>query len=271
MREIIFDNAAKGFPADENFLVVVDEQREALVSLCKGLFGDQATILSGLEIDRTGGTNPTTKIKSGYIWAFGMLLYAEEQIFDRNVPDDHIWIGYREESITATYYNGEELPAYGVTSAYIVAKENPGLAGALFKNYRNTKRLDNWFANWKVVYRTTEVNASISVTQTLGNINLRGVAEIPFRTSLDRWVSLGNIFQHQNISLPDGTRDLAAACVVERPLLHDETENNFTDYIGTVKINRQGDLSIRLSRAFTSQSSIIGNVTAHINLTFNIF
>lgn len=271
MREIIFDNAAKGFPADEQFMRVVDENREALVSLCKGLFGDQATILSGLEIDRTGGTNPTTKIKSGYIWAFGMLLYAEERTFDGDIPENWIWVGYKIKSIMATYSNGEELPAYSVTSAHIVVNENLGPAEAFFKKYQDIKRLDNWFTNWKVVHRTTEANASISVTQTLGNINLRGVAKMFTRISADRWVLLGNVFRTTGITLPEGTQDLFAHCAIERLPQDNEPENSFADCIGVLKINRQGDLSVRVSRVYGSERMFFDNVIVHINLTFNIF
>ncbi len=272
MRKIIFDSVAKGFPADENFLLATDEHREALMSLCKGLLGDRAVILSGLEINRTGGSNPTTVIKPGCLWAFDMLLFAQEQVFEGDVSESHIWISYQTKPITSVYYSGEELPAYNVTSALIVANKTIDLSMGGFKRYRDIERLDDWFTNWSVVHRTEELNASISVARTLGNINLRGVAEMPFSVSVDRWVSLGNVFRSTGITLPEGTRDLFAYCAIEKlPQDGGEVENSFTDYVGVLKINRQGDLSIRVSRAYGNEQSFVGNVIAHIFLTFNVF
>ena len=125
MRKIMLNNMAAGFPADETFVRTVDEHRECLQQLCRGLFGSNAVILSGVE----------REVKDGD------LMYIERTKFEYLAPAEHIWLGKGKQTLMGVYYNGEEKACYDYNSCYAVAIDNPGMHGAILRNYNDFKRV----------------------------------------------------------------------------------------------------------------------------------
>ncbi len=142
MKRIIFDNVGKGFPADENFMRLVDETQSAMRMLCSVLFGEERVILAGLEVERsTGHGNPIVALSEGYAWIYNDIYYVERQQFDGDVLPDHILIGTRQQEIESIYHNGEQLPAYRGIETYVVVKSNPGLPGVKLNSLTSFKRI----------------------------------------------------------------------------------------------------------------------------------
>lgn len=138
MRRILLGNMAAGFPADETFVRTVDEYRECLRLLCRGLFGDRTVILSGVEREVKDGVAILTE---GYVWFGDDLMYIERTKFEYLAPAEHIWLGRRSQILTGVYYNGEEKACYDYDSCYAVAIDNPGMAAAILRNYNELKRV----------------------------------------------------------------------------------------------------------------------------------
>lgn len=129
---------AAGFPADETFVRTVDEHRECLQQLCRGLFGSNDVILSGVEREVKDGVAILTE---GYVWFDGDLMYIERTKFEYLAPAEHIWLGRRKQTLMGVYYNGEEKACYDYDSCYAVAIDNPGMPGAILRNYNSFKRV----------------------------------------------------------------------------------------------------------------------------------
>jgi len=138
MRKIMLNNMAAGFPADETFVRTVDEHRECLQQLCRGLFGSKAVILSGVEREVKDGVAILTE---GYVWFDGDLMYIERTKFEYLAPAEHIWLGKGKQTLMGVYYNGEEKACYDYNSCYAVAIDNPGMPGAILRNYNDFKRV----------------------------------------------------------------------------------------------------------------------------------
>lgn len=138
MRKIMLNNMAAGFPADETFVRTVDEHRECLQQLCRGLFGSNAVILSGVEREVEDGVAVLTE---GYVWLYGDLRYIERTKFEYLASPEHIWLGAGEQTLMGVYYNGEEKACYDYNSCYAVATDNPGLPGIILRNYNSFKRV----------------------------------------------------------------------------------------------------------------------------------
>ena len=143
MKQIYLENTAKGFPADDNLLKTIEEQREALRQVCISLFGlTETVILSGLELTTAGrGAEIVTTLSSGYVWLLGEVLAVDEQIWNFEARPEHIWLGKAGEEITATYENGEELPTYRDNRGYAVYRENIGIAVGTLRNYEQARRV----------------------------------------------------------------------------------------------------------------------------------
>ena len=138
MRKIMLNNMAAGFPADETFVRTVDEHREFLQQLCRGLFGSNDVILSGVEQQVEDGV---TVLTEGYVWLNGDLMYIERTKFEYLAPAEHIWLGAGGQTLMGVYYNGEEKACYDYNSCYAVAIDNPGMPGAILRNYNSFKRV----------------------------------------------------------------------------------------------------------------------------------
>jgi hypothetical protein len=138
MRKIMLNNMAAGFPADETFVRTVDEHRECLQQVCRGLFGSNDVILSGVEQQVEGGV---TVLTEGYVWLNGDLRHIGRTKFEHLVLKEHIWLGVTGETLMGVYYNGEEKACYDDDWCYAVESENPGLPGAILHNYKKFKRV----------------------------------------------------------------------------------------------------------------------------------
>ena len=138
MRKIMLNNMAAGFPADETFVRTVDEHRECLQQLCRGLFGSKAVILSGVEREVKDGVAILTE---GYVWFDGDLMYIERTKFEYLAPAEHIWLGKGKQTLMGVYYNGEEKACYDYNSCYADPKQKPPKPPANLRNKKENKRV----------------------------------------------------------------------------------------------------------------------------------
>lgn len=265
MKKIIFDNTAKGFPADENFMRATDEVREGLEQLCLGLFGDSATvILSGLELIKRGrGANITTTLSGGYVWAFGSLLAIEQQVWSGDVPAHDIWIGQTEKRIVATYENGESLSAYINKKGYVVVSSNPGMAGAILRGYAAAKRISLLNNTWRLPSLAPGVEVSVQATSGLGGLSLSGTATIIEEAIPNGdWLPIGNVQSGFGQYAEPREAIYVAAVEYKEPI--DRVPVAKVGNIGYVRISANGTLSLYIDKA---QVSGYRTAIIHINIT----
>lgn len=147
MRKILLDHVSAGFPADENLLKTIDEQREAIVSLCQTLFGEQPVILSGVYLDRGYKENGVQKtvVSPGWVWMRGDIRRVERTVLAYNAPDNEVWFtGFGGKIIDGVYHDGQTRSCYKAEGVTLVAYSNVGgHTGSLFTNYTSVKRVSD--------------------------------------------------------------------------------------------------------------------------------
>lgn len=265
MRKIIFDNIVKGFPADENFLAAVDEQREALVQACRSLFGDEPTILSGLELIHRGQGQPTTTLNGGYVWFKGDVMPVEQQVLNGIVHSSSILFGVRDSGIEATYHSGETLPAYNNNEVYVVVNNNPGMSVALFTPLSAFRRVSIKEHKWRIVTSVAQ-NTSLSLTALLSanRLMLSGVVALPLHGCYNRWLSVATAtVAGQQISV--GQRQLFVAPV---ELVSSEASyilNN--EYVAYAALNADNTLQVYVTGG--SQEVLPTDLVATIYININ--
>lgn len=256
MRKILLGNMAAGFPADETFVRTVDEHRECLQQVCRGLFGSNAVILSGLEVWHAGGTEPTTTLGAGYAWIDGDIVFFERRVEVGTYTKDKIHLhGVSEISETGTYHNGNVLPTYKYRVGVVVFGSVPGSAGLLFTPLARMHRIDG-----ERVLPVENGEGTLRVHRDINGTSLRGEI-LAYSGAVDnRWLTVGNL------QIPgewqQGKQMIFAAVAEELGGGHDIIEA-ITAY---VKITAKGEIQVRVQGPVIALSG--GKMKIYVNVTF---
>lgn len=256
MRKILLDNMAAGFPADETFVRTVDEHRECLQQVCRGLFGSNAVILSGLEVWHVGGTEPTTTLGAGYAWIDGDIVFFERRVEAGTYQKDKIHLhGKSEEEETGTYHSGAVLPTYRHKVGVVAFGGVPGIAGLLFTPLARMHRIDG-----ERVLPVENGEGTLRVHRDINDTSLRGEI-LAYSGAVDnRWLTVGNL------QIPgewqQGKQMIFAAVAEELGGGHDIIEA-ITAY---VKITAKGEIQVRVQGPVIALSG--GKMKIYVNVTF---
>lgn len=187
MDRIIFDNVHRGFPANEKFMQMVDKNRLALLEVCRGIFGNRPTILTGVKTTITppsGHGVSRVDISSGVLWTGSDLVYIKESQTQTDDPDNTLTVVITNNEEKGRFHDGSEYNAYLRNEGYVTARELPP-AEMLLRNYIRAQVLQP--AVSKIVpadLSRTGLNIKGSLQQTVysdGRVNIRGtVAALDF-------------------------------------------------------------------------------------------
>ena len=264
MDRIIFDNIAAGFPADDNFMRLVDGYRETITQLCKSVFGEEPVILSGLEIEKSGsGSEVTTTVSSGWIWLNNNILKSEKKVFLGDINVDNIVISSFQRITEGIYHNGESHPTYiaNVFALKILNEHTPYFPGWVnlnkIRRCGQAKSID--IINMPIA--TGDLYASIQ----RGVVNISGVATFISHRTTDKKVVLGSI---ANTGIPTGGKNMLFPCVTTINPVKDKKEM----VIAVLEKSSEGELSLfrQAEHLPTGKNELGVLVTAHINITYNI-
>lgn len=259
MRKIMLDNMAAGFPADETFVRTVDEHRECLQQLCRGLFGSNAVILSGLEVTHAGGTEPTTTLGAGYAWIDGDIVFFERRVEVGTYQDDKIHLhGKAEEGETGTYHSGAVLPTYSHKVGVVVFGGVSGMAGLLFTPLTRMQRIGG-----KRSLHIENGDGNLLVQKGFDSTSLRGEILAYPGTVDNRWLTVGTL------KIPNewqqGKQMIFAAVAEEIPtgIIPPTVIEAVAAY---VKITSTGDVQVRVQGPVAALSD--GKMKIYVNVNF---
>lgn len=245
MRKIYLDNTLKGFPADENVLRAIDEQREAIRQICLSMFGNSTVILSGLHLTTVGhGANITSELSGGYVWLDGEVLAVSGETWGYKVNPEHLWLGKGGEEIKAIYESGEELPAYFSEHGYVVANSNPGMTAGFLKSYTLAKRLGE--AKLMVPDELTNLTGSIRVVSELSGVSLCGEINM-YEAQMGDWVAVGTL-PATDIATVFGAREATYPVLVKRQNESGETLPPIFNGNGYLRIKGNGEMLLYVAR-----------------------
>lgn len=163
MDRINFDNVQRGFPANENFMRMVDKNRLALLEVCRGVFGIRPTILKGVETAIVPGKYGTKQVSvsSGVVWTGSDLVYIKESTTDTQDPDGTLTVIITNNDEKGKFHDGNEYNAYIRNEGIVMATEMPP-AEMLLRNYTRSNI-------------TQSVSTQIDIKQIAGDYSVRGV------------------------------------------------------------------------------------------------
>lgn len=268
MDRIIFDNIAAGFPADDNFMRLVDGYRETITQLCKSVFGEEPVILSGLEIEKSGsGSEVTTTVSSGWIWLDNNILKSEKKVFLGDINVDNIVISSFQRITEGIYHNGESHPTYiaNVSELKILNNYTPYFPG-LFYYFNKIRR----FGQAKSIDIKTEL--SLNSIKLLANrqgstINISGTAPFRLHSNSPKWFYIGNIHELEFIS--DNKQMLFPCVIVFNDNHWPKTDNIIVSSV--LKKSARGELHLLVeSSKISIEENEYIDAVAHINITYNI-
>jgi hypothetical protein len=259
MRKIMLNNMAAGFPADETFVRTVDEHRECLQQVCRGLFGSNAVILSGLEVTHAGGTEPTTTLSAGYAWIDGDIVFFEGRVEAGTYQKDKIHLhGMSEEEETGTYHSGAVLPTYRHKVGVVVFGGVSGHAGVLFTPLNSMKRISE-----ERVLPVENGGGTLRVQRGINSTSLRGEVLVYPGEVDNRWLKVGSL------QIPgewqQGKQMIFAAVAEEIPtgIIPPTVIEAVAAY---VKITSTGDVQVRVQGPVAALSD--GKMKIYVNVNF---
>lgn len=127
MDRIIFNHVLRGFPADEKFMQIVDQNATSITNVCIALFGKTPTIVCGLNViqmNKQGVTDVT--VDDGFLWTGDDLIPVEGNVFSGIDPDIDLYISTTSTTEQCTFFDGNLYDAYYSNKGTVVnAKLNP--------------------------------------------------------------------------------------------------------------------------------------------------
>lgn len=280
MNKIIFDNTAAGFPADEQFMRVVDEHREAIVQLCFALFGDRKVILSGLEVTHTskeenGVTTHTTVINEGAVWFNRDVRYVNRTELEGKVDIESIFLTSVTNSIAGIYHNGETHDTYSnkTVDIRVSSKRLRGLAPTHDSSVELSSfvRFDTFLGALKPrstehwVKDTGDIKYSLKAVEYMGIVNINGTISLPKQTALNSSVVLtGPSEDHSFTGYEE--RVLSFPCLVSYP---NRGHNEFLEMRAIFKVIDNGATGLTLiSEKDALPDSTNPIVTVYVNASY---
>ena len=127
MDRIIFNHVLRGFPADEKFMQIVDQNATSITNVCIALFGKTPTIVCGLNVTKMykqGVTN--VNVDDGFLWTGDDLIPVEGNVFSGIDPDIDLYISTTSTTEQCTFFDGNLYDAYYSNKGTVVnAQLNP--------------------------------------------------------------------------------------------------------------------------------------------------
>lgn len=127
MDRIIFNHVLRGFPADEKFIQIVDQNATSITNVCIALFGKTPTIVCGLNVTKMykqGVTN--VNVDDGFLWTGDDLIPVEGNVFSGIDPDIDLYISTTSTTEQCTFFDGNLYDAYYSNKGTVVnAQLNP--------------------------------------------------------------------------------------------------------------------------------------------------
>lgn len=127
MDRIIFNHVLRGFPADEKFMQIVDQNATSITNVCIALFGKTPTIVCGLNViqmNKQGVTNVI--VDDGFLWTGDDLIPVEGNVFSGIDPDIDLYISTTSTTEQCTFFDGNLYDAYYSNKGTVVnAQLNP--------------------------------------------------------------------------------------------------------------------------------------------------
>ena len=127
MDRIIFNNVLRGFPADEKFMQIVDQNATSITNVCIALFGKTPTIVCGLNVtkmNKQGVTDVT--VDDGFLWTGDDLIPVKGNVFSGIDPDIDLYISTTSTTEQCTFFDGNLYDAYYSNKGTVVnAQLNP--------------------------------------------------------------------------------------------------------------------------------------------------
>ena len=127
MDRIIFNHVLRGFPADEKFMRIVDQNATSITNVCIALFGKTPTIVCGLNVTKMykqGVTN--VNVDDGFLWTGDDLIPVEGNVFSGIDPDIDLYISTTSTTEQCTFFDGNQYDAYYSNKGTVVnAQLNP--------------------------------------------------------------------------------------------------------------------------------------------------
>lgn len=127
MDRIIFNNVLRGFPADEKFMQIVDQNATSITNVCIALFGKTPTIVCGLNVTRMNKQGVTdVTVDDGFLWTGDDLIPVKGNVFSGIDPDIDLYISTTSTTEQCTFFDGNLYDAYYSNKGTVVnAQLNP--------------------------------------------------------------------------------------------------------------------------------------------------
>ena len=104
MDRIIFNNVLRGFPADEKFMQIVDQNATSITNVCIALFGKTPTIVCGLNVTRMNKQVVTdVVVDDGFLWTGDDLIPVKGNVFSGIDPDIDLYISTTSTTEQCTF------------------------------------------------------------------------------------------------------------------------------------------------------------------------
>lgn len=127
MDRIIFNHVLRGFPADEKFMQIVDQNATSITNVCIALFGKTPTIVCGLNVTRMYKQVVTdVVVDDGFLWTGDDLIPVKGNVFSGIDPDIDLYISTTSTTEQCTFFDGNLYDAYYSNKGTVVnAQLNP--------------------------------------------------------------------------------------------------------------------------------------------------
>lgn len=127
MDRIIFNHVLRGFPADEKFMQIVDQNATSITNVCIALFGKTPTIVCGLNVTRMYKQGVTdVVVDDGFLWTGDDLIPVKGNVFSSIDPDIDLYISTTSTTEQCTFFDGNLYDAYYSNKGTVVnAQLNP--------------------------------------------------------------------------------------------------------------------------------------------------
>lgn len=271
MNKIIFANTEAGFPADEQFMRVVDEHRETIVQLCFALFGERNVILSGLEVSYTtkkenGITVHTTVVNEGVVWFNRDIRYVDRTELKGKVNIESIFLVPMVKTIKGTYHNGETHYTYSNNQVDIHTTPIPHFSTKLSDfvmfdtsfGALKSRSIEHWVKNYG------NIKYSIKASEYMGLVNINGKIRLSEMTPFGSTVILTEPSKKYSFTGYDDT-------VLDFPChasYFSEKYNKSFDKIAMFRVFSNGNtaLTIPPEKALPDDTNLV--ITAYINASY---
>lgn len=181
MDKIIFNNVVRGFPADENFMRMVDYNRLALLDVCKGIFGSKRAVVSGAEVSmRAAGGRAQVTISSGILWTGDDLVKVKKSMVLTTQPEA-VYINIKKNIEKNTFHDGVQYDAYERNEGVLTSVEDetpPADAIYLYSLHKINTLQPDVSKIFPTDLGSTGLNIRGSLQQTVysdGRVNIRGL------------------------------------------------------------------------------------------------